>query len=111
MTQVVSDTTRKCSHTTRSRGSTGPGVPSARGTRGLVISTMAPRARAPSTVRDHATCPKDTPSRATFMNRKLAPHTTPIARNCTQVDRRPLRFGADAATACFEVVLVLTGRA
>ena len=30
MTHVVSDTTRKCNHTTRSRGSTGPSEPSAR---------------------------------------------------------------------------------
>ena len=111
MTQVVSDTTRKCSHTTRSRGSTGPGVPSTAGTRGRVMSTIAPSASAPSTVRDQATCPNDTPSRATFMKRKLAPHTTPIARNCTHVDSRPDRFGADAATAACWVVLVLTGRA
>jgi hypothetical protein len=45
------------------------------------------------------------------MKRKLAPHTVPIARNCTHVDSRPERRGPDAATAVFALVLVLTGRA
>ena len=59
MTQVVSDTTRKCSHTTRSRGSTGPGVPSvARHARPRDQHDRAQRERA-----EHRARPRDLPER------------------------------------------------
>src|SRR6478735_947688 len=70
-TQYVTATTTKCSHTIGSRGS-----------RLRVMSMITPSVTAPNTRRAHATCPNETPSRPTFMNRKLAPQTSPMATNC-----------------------------
>src|SRR6185437_8233124 len=72
MTQYVTATTAKCNHTMGSRGR-----------RARITSAMTPRVMAPKTSLAQATCPKLTPVSATFMNRKLAPQTSPIAANCS----------------------------
>jgi len=61
-------------------------------------------------VRDQATCPNETPSSATFMNRKLAPHVTPIARNCSHAEAAPGRLTDAAGGAAAVVVRSLTDR-
>ena len=82
MTQLVIPMTRKCSHTTGSRGS-----------RCRPMIMITPSVSAPRISRDQATWVKETPSSATFMNRKLAPQIRAIPRNCaTTTD---WRGGAD----------------
>ncbi|GAA5211135.1 hypothetical protein GCM10025774_30940 [Microbacterium kyungheense] len=56
-----------------------------------------PSVRVPSRMRVHATCAGEMPVSATFMKRKLEPHTIPASTNWTAIQRGEGRRVADAA--------------
>lgn len=72
------------------------------GSRSRVTSTMSPSVSAPSTARPAATCTGVMPVSAIAMNRKLAPHTSPLSANC--VATQPSRGAADARGAALDSV-------
>ncbi len=83
-THNSSDTTLRCAH---ARG--------ARGNRARVIATTTANARAPNAIRPATTCIGDNPVSPTLMNRKLEPHASASARNCSGNHRVPLAVVMD----------------
>src|SRR5688572_23361811 len=88
-----------------------PQILSCLGSASRRISTNSPSASAPRMSRDHATCAGEMPSRATFMNRKLEPHTTPARVNWTAIESCDVpAAGASAGAVAVDVEAVDTRR-
>ena len=77
---------------------------SARGSGSRRSTTKSPRVSPPRMSLDQATCAGEIPVRATFMNRKLDPHTIPHRMNCTAIV--PFDSPVDATGICCGAVEV-----